>query len=251
MIPKIIHFCWLSDEPYPTFIEKCFTSWKEQLPDYQIKKWDTSTFDINSVPYVKEACEERKWAFAADYIRLHAIYTEGGIYLDSDVLVKQSFNPFLDNRCFSAVEFNGIDYEESLLNGIIDKAGNLKVDRINVAGCGIQAAVIASEKGHPFIADCLSHYKNRHFRNDNGALDNKIIAPDVLASVARRYGFKYKDEKQYLQTGVLILPSSYIGGNVGVTNPSNIAVHCCAASWRKLTIFDRIKRKIRYWMFVR
>ena len=130
MIPKIIHFCWLSDEPYPTFIEKCFTSWKEQLPDYQIKKWDTSTFDINSVPYVKEACEERKWAFAADYIRLHAIYTEGGIYLDSDVLVQKNFDQFLDNPCFSAIEFNKTDYIETLCDGVIDRDGNLLKKRI-------------------------------------------------------------------------------------------------------------------------
>lgn len=37
MIPKVIHFCWLSNEPYPDLIKKCIESWKEKLPDYAIK----------------------------------------------------------------------------------------------------------------------------------------------------------------------------------------------------------------------
>lgn len=94
MIPKVIHFCWLSNEPYPDLIKKCIESWKEKLPDYAIKKWDTTNFDVTSVPFVKEAYECKKWAFAADYIRLHALYTEGGIYLDSDVRVLKSFDVF-------------------------------------------------------------------------------------------------------------------------------------------------------------
>lgn len=251
MIPKIIHFCWLSDEPYPAVIERCIASWKEKLPDYQIKKWDTSIFDINSVPYVKEAYEERKWAFAADYIRLHAIYTEGGIYLDSDVLVQKTFDAFLDNPCFSAIEFNENDYLDILLKGIVDKNGNLLKDTDIVHGCGIQAAVIASEKGNQFIADCLNHYKDRHFKQPDGTLDNKIIAPDVMASVAVKYGFKYKDTEQRLNDGTLILPSSYIGGHIGTSDPNYLAVHCCAGSWRKLSLIDRLKRKIRYWLYVK
>lgn len=251
MIPKIIHYCWLSDEPYPAVIERCIASWKEKLPDYEIKKWDTKAFDINSVPYVKEAFEERKWAFAADYIRLHAIYTEGGIYLDSDVLVQKNFDQFLDNPCFSAIEFNKTDYIETLCDGVIDRDGNLLKKTDIVHGCGIQAAVIASEKGNPFIADCLSHYTNRHFRLSDGTLDNKIIAPDVLASIAVKYGFKYKDVEQRLSDGTLILPSSYIGGHAGATNPNYVAIHCCAASWRKLSLMDRIKRKIRYMLYVK
>lgn len=57
MIPKVIHFCWLSNEPYPDLIKKCIESWKEKLPDYTIKKWDTTNFDVTSVPFVKEAYE--------------------------------------------------------------------------------------------------------------------------------------------------------------------------------------------------
>lgn len=94
MIPKVIHWCWLSGEQLPEKIQNCVDSWKKILPDYKIKCWTTKNFDINSVQYVKEAFDQRKWAFCADYIRAYALYTEGGIYLDSDVEVLKSFNDF-------------------------------------------------------------------------------------------------------------------------------------------------------------
>ena len=109
MIPKIIHFCWLSDDPYPQEIQRCLDSWKEILPDYEIWKWDRKRFDINSVPWTKEAFESKKYAFAADYIRLYALYNYGGIYLDSDVLMYKSFNPLLNLPYFigSGAEVRG------------------------------------------------------------------------------------------------------------------------------------------------
>lgn len=29
MIPKVIHFCWLSNDPFPLSIQKCIDSWKK------------------------------------------------------------------------------------------------------------------------------------------------------------------------------------------------------------------------------
>ena len=96
MIPKIIHLCWLSGDPYPTEIKKCLDTWKKYLPNYEIWVWDTKRFDINSTIWTKQAFEANKYAFAADYIRLFALYNYGGIYLDSDVLVYKSFDPLLN-----------------------------------------------------------------------------------------------------------------------------------------------------------
>ena len=71
MIPKIIHFCWLSNDPYPAKIRACMDSWKRIMPDYTIKHWNGKNFDIAAAPpYVQEAIKARKWAFAADYIRI-------------------------------------------------------------------------------------------------------------------------------------------------------------------------------------
>jgi len=96
MIPKIIHFCWLSNDEYPKKIKKCVASWRKKLPDYEFILWDTNKFDINSTLWTKQAYETKKYAFAADYIRLHAIYTYGGIYLDTDVEVLKRFDNLLN-----------------------------------------------------------------------------------------------------------------------------------------------------------
>ncbi len=71
-IPKIIHYCWLSGEPYPELIQKCIDSWKEKLVDYEIICWDTNNFDVNICDYTAEAFSVKKYAFVSDYIRLYA-----------------------------------------------------------------------------------------------------------------------------------------------------------------------------------
>src|SRR5690606_40794226 len=96
MIPKKIHFCWLSGDEYPDLIKKCVNTWKEKLPDYEFILWDTNRFDLDSNIWVKQAFETKKYAFAADYIRLYAVYNYGGIYLDTDVEVIKSFEDLLD-----------------------------------------------------------------------------------------------------------------------------------------------------------
>ena len=71
MIPKIIHYSWLSNDPMPQKLLKCMASWKKHMPDWTIKHWGMDEFDVNSVPFVAEAVAARKWAFAADYIRVY------------------------------------------------------------------------------------------------------------------------------------------------------------------------------------
>lgn len=77
-------------------VKRCIESWKKAMPDYQIKEWNESNFDLDSVVWTKEAIRKKKWSLASDYIRHYAIYTEGGIYMDTDVMVYKSFDEFLN-----------------------------------------------------------------------------------------------------------------------------------------------------------
>ena len=79
----------------PELAQKCIESWKKQLPEYEYKLWNEDNFDINSVPYVKEAYEARKYAFVTDYVRLYALYHFGGVYMDTDVEVLKPLDLFL------------------------------------------------------------------------------------------------------------------------------------------------------------
>lgn len=156
MIPKKIHFCWLSGEEYPPLIQYCINTWKQILPDYEIVLWDTKRFDINSVAWVKEAFEAKKYAFAADYIRFYALYTEGGIYLDSDVEVLKTFTPLLNCKSF-------IGFEAS--TGMVE------------------AAIVGSEPGMEWCKKILNFYTDRHF---SPAMDvSNVLAPIVTQNAIR------------------------------------------------------------------
>ena len=97
MIPKIIHYVWLGNDPLPEEMRKCMESWHRWMPDYQFMCWNNNDLPkVNSI-FAKEAYSVGKWAFASDVLRLFALYEYGGIYLDTDVDVKRSFDSLLDN----------------------------------------------------------------------------------------------------------------------------------------------------------
>ena len=85
MIPKIIHLCWFSSDPYPVEIKICLDSWRRVLPDYEIKLWDMAAARAIGIPFVNEALDERRWAFAGDVVRFYAVWKYGGVYMDSDI----------------------------------------------------------------------------------------------------------------------------------------------------------------------
>ncbi len=158
MIPKIIHLCWLSGDPYPPKIAKCLSSWKKHLSGYEIMLWDTKRFDLNSSIWVRQAFEKKKYAFAADYIRFYALYHFGGIYLDSDVEVLKSFDDLLDLPYFMGAE----------------KAQTP------------EAAIIGAEKECDWIKQCLDYYENRRFIKEDGSLDIRKL-PEIMVEQISKF----------------------------------------------------------------
>lgn len=208
------------------------------MPEYEIMEWDLEKFPIDSVPWVQEAVACKKWAYAADYIRLYALYNYGGIYLDMDVCVYKSFDPFLNHKAFSCVEFYPIPFYSSL-----------HWWKKEIIGCGIVAAVMGAEKGHPWIQSCLNYYNNRHFIN-NPRFYYHHIMPRVLTRVARKMlNFKYVPIEQSLKHGVHIYPPDVFSSiynfqqitgmernweniiNYGTNNPIRYAFHLCNHGW--------------------
>jgi mannosyltransferase OCH1-like enzyme len=130
MIPKTIHYCWFGKgEKNPT-IEACIASWKANLPDFEIKLWDESNFDIEAHPFTKRMYVEKKFAFVADYARLYALESEGGIYLDTDMEIVKDISPLLDCELLLGEEEAGI----------------------------ISAGMIGAVKNNPYIESCKKVY---------------------------------------------------------------------------------------------
>lgn len=224
MIPKIIHFCWLSDDPYPAEIRRCIDTWSKMLPDYEIRKWDFKRFPKEKSDWVKEAFEQKKYAFAADYIRNYALFHEGGIYLDSDVEVLQSFDSLLHLPYFFGFE-NGSGY--------------------------IEAAVMGSEPGNPIFGKMLEYYDGRHFILPDGSLDTTPL-PRLKKKVLSDY-YKVKnieDIRDFDHTPhiISVLPHDYfspihIEHRELQSTERTIAIHRFAASW--VPAHKKLKRFVK------
>ena len=240
MIPKKIHYCWLSNDPFPRKIRKCMDTWRKMLPDYEFKLWNTHNFDINSVPFVKQAYEQRKWAFAADYIRMYALYHEGGVYLDSDVKVLKPLDSLLNHGFMSSLEYHPTQIEKDGSRAMIDADGH-RIKEGFVSGIQIQAAVMGAEKGNRFIADVLDWYQTHDFINPDGSLLTNVVSPMIYAQVAEKYALMYNDQDQPLQDDVMIYRSEIFAGNKHEVTPASYAVHLCAHSWHP-TAWEKIRK---------
>lgn len=106
-IPKIIHYCWFGDNEPPKIVSDCLSSWKEFLPDYEIKRWDESNYDVNKIPFTKGAYKYRDFAFVSDYARHDILSEYGGVYLDTDVLLIKDLTPLIEKGPFGGVNLGG------------------------------------------------------------------------------------------------------------------------------------------------
>ena len=196
MIPKIIHYCWLSGDPIPENLQNCMKSWKEKLPDYDFMLWNFNRFDINSSIWVKEAFNAKKYAFAADYIRLFALYNHGGIYMDMDVEVIKSFNDMLDRKYLLAYE---------------DKNR-------------IEAGIMGSEPKAEWLKKSLEYYKDRSFYKKSGEIDNRPLPMILNEIISANF-----PEMQIMGTDVFTTKSLETGV-INVTDNS-YTIHHFAGSW--------------------
>lgn len=218
MIPKKIHYCWFGKGKMPELALKCIESWRVNLPDYELKEWNENSFDINSNFYVKEAYESRKFAFVTDYVRLYALYTEGGIYMDTDVEVLKNLDSFLDLPAFSGFEDN----------------------------MHIPTGIMAAEKGSIWAKWQLEYYSGRHFLLPDGTLDLTTNV-DIIGGLMEEKGFILKNGLYNFQNIITIFPKDYFcpkshtTGKIELTE-NTYTIHHFAGSWKNSS--DRLKRRI-------
>lgn len=152
MIPKVIHYCWFGGKPLPKDAEKCIASWKKFFPEYEIKRWDETNFDVNIIPYTCEAYSVGKYAFVSDYARFWIIYNFGGIYFDVDVEVIAKMEDIIVSGPYLGVECKN--------------ANQITVN----PGLGFCAFAQM-----PAIKDIMATYECSRFINSDGSISYKNI----------------------------------------------------------------------------
>lgn len=247
MIPKKLHLVWFSknNAPLPPLSQLCVDSWRRQCPDYEIVNWGMEKCKdiIESVPYLREAASVSKWAFISDYIRLYAVYHEGGIYCDTDVFMFQNFDPFLNNRYFTNVEYTS-HFKKNRSWKFLNEDGTKKdPNQVIIPGMALQAAIFGAEPNHSFVKSCMEYYETQKFILPDGQLNIQNISPHVYAHAAQKYGFRYKNEMQNLEDGVTIYSGDVFLPSLNPSKKKPFAVHVTNGSWRPL--MQRIVRFLK------
>ena len=169
MIPKIIHYCWFGRGEMPELAQKCIASWHKYMPDWEYKLWNEDDFDVNLVHYTKEAYEAKKYAFVSDYVRLWALYNEGGLYMDVDFEVYKPFDDLMHQKAFAGFE------------------GSKHLP--------VMMGVVASRAGGIWVKEMLDAYQNRHFIRPDGSLDMTTNVQFITTKM-REQGFVQNGEEQ-------------------------------------------------------
>lgn len=142
MVPKIIH-CFWAGGPKTKLAEKCRASWEKYASDWRIVEWDVekilATESTKGTEFLFGAIAAKQWAAVSDWVRVWALYREGGLYLDFDHELVAPIDDLMESEWVAS---------EWMVNGGTEIA----------AGAGL-----ALEKGSEFARRMLEEYEQLEF----------------------------------------------------------------------------------------
>ncbi len=207
MIPKVINYMWLGRKQIPKTLQYCIDSWKRYCADYEIKCWNEDNYDIDKIPYMKQAYEKGAYGFVPDYARLDILYNFGGIYLDTDVELTKSLDDLLFQEAFCSVE----KWQ------IINFGGGSGAKK----GCKIVGEMVKQRESIEYL------YENgKQNRNTCGFYDTRIL---------QAYGYKVNGRMQNIK-GMTIYPYElfhpydYMTGQITKTT-NTYGIHHFSGGW--------------------
>ena len=212
MIPKVLHYCWFGRGPLPELAERCIASWRRYLPDYEIRRWDEDSFDVDAIPYTRTAYAAGKYAFVSDYARFWILYRYGGLYFDTDVEVIRPLDDLLKAGPFMGFEQDGRDGRPAV---------NL--------GLGL-----AAPAGMPLYREILDRFEKMVFLSPDGSMNPYTMIPmvtDLLMQKGLKGGCGIEDV-----AGVKVYPPSWFNPFDDATGrlrktPDTRSIHWYAKSW--------------------
>lgn len=216
MIPKTIHYCWFGRNPLPESAKRCIDSWRKFFPDYEIKQWDEDNFDVNMMPFTKEAYGVKKYAFVSDVARFWVLYKYGGLYFDTDVEVIRPMDDIIAKGAFMGIEVecgNGLEYP------------------FVAPGLGLGAT-----PGMEFYKKMVEHYASEHYLDANGnPYPGTVVSHNTI--LLRQYGLQPHNGIQTV-ADITIYPIDYFNPLEDATGRLNKTVNTRSIHWYDKTWLD-------------
>lgn len=172
------------------------------MPEYEIKEWNEDNFDINYNDFTRQSYDKKQYAFASDVVRLYALYTEGGIYMDTDVLAYKPLDEFLNDEGFTG--FEDIGYPVT--------------------------ATMGAEKGNPVIKQMLDFYDCIDFKTYPDWRDyitNQETSTCIYSNILGLLGIDRKRNETQTIKHFKVYPQSYF-----FTQDEGYTWHSFTGSWR-------------------
>lgn len=230
MIPKVIHYCWFGRNPLPESAKKCIDSWRKYLPDYEIKEWNEDNFDVNSIPYTKDAYEAKKYAFVSDYARFWVLYNYGGLYFDTDVEVIKPIDDIVERGAFMGVE-------------VPVTKNNKEIKVAPGLGLGV-------ESGNVVYSEMIEGFKKLNFYKEDGSFNGYTMIP-MVNDVLKSHGMNDVNEVQKV-AGIVIYPQEHFNPLDALTGVLRITdntrtIHWYMASWmpKQNSAVKKVKQLVR------
>ena len=258
-IPKVINYCWFGGSPLPDDVKKCINSWKKYCPDYEIRQWNETNFDLNICSYVREASKMKKWAFVSDYARFWILYKYGGLYMDTDVELIKPIDTIVNDGPFFGRESANYDSFKNKIEKqlavqistlfsrkIVQETTKQKYYPLNP---GLGMAAVPHMQFYKYM---LRLYNSQHFLLDDNTI-SPITVVDYATALAKSYGFNEvkTDEIQNLNIDSpkikiypvdYFCPMNYETGKVTITS-NTVSIHHYSASW--LTPAQKKEKEIK------
>jgi mannosyltransferase OCH1-like enzyme len=203
LIPSVVHYCWFGGKPKPNNVRQCIESWRKYLKGYEFKEWNESNFEFPDIPFVQRAKSEYNWAFLSDYARLKVLYDYGGVYLDTDMLIIKSLDPFLKKSLFFGKE------DDEFIN----------------------CAIIGADKSNPFLNLVLRSYHKFDYNYDV----NNCTIPAIITREYNLCKEKYPefliDIEVYPVDYFYPFPHNGFGNPLNYITENTYSIHLWNGSW--------------------
>lgn len=222
MIPKVLHYCWFGGSNLPALESSCIETWQKVMPDYEIRRWDESNFDISQCNFAREAYSQGMYAFVSDYARYVILRDQGGIFLDTDVKVLKPLDSLLVNQGF---------------------CGYMQNNRYVNPGL-----ILGGEQKFQLFDEVIEHYESLSFSQSSNRV-NPFTSPRLLTGLlAEAHGFRCDGTYQELDCGFTVYPAEFFdpldshSGTMNITD-NTYSIHLYSGTWLSPAKKYRIEKR--------
>lgn len=234
MIPKRIFYVWGANEPKGKAELMCLYTWYQQLKDFEIIEINENSTEyfnfkeeLKNNKWFKTVYDRKMWAYVADYIRIKALYDNGGVYFDTDVMVIKDLSPLLGNPAFVGIQ----SYDRT------------------------EPAILGAEKGNSFLKQILDFYGDEIWHSDLYKL------PDIFKHFLeinygkQGYDFDNIDDKVRQYKDITLYPRKYLipltpaqirNEDIRTVFEDTYTIHWYKGSWSKPEIFYFLENKNKF-----